>query len=387
MLLTSVVPVLVLAVQVSQPARGTLLEHVPCPTDPTQTYTLYLPTKYEPTRKWPLLLVFDPGGRAVRATEVFREAAERFGWIVAASENSRNGPWEPTLRAINAMWPALLGGYGVDEHRVYGAGHSGGATVAWLLAHQTGRIAGVIVSGQPNPQSQPSKQKSFAWFGVAGHTDFNLMEVKKIDQQLARTSSPHRMEFFDGGHQWPPPDVIARALGWMEILAMKDGHRPRDPELARTLLAEDIARAHMLEERALFTEARRSYAAIATTYTGLVDVSEAERRVRTLENDDRLKSARKIEERADRREQEQAVALARVLSRLSEDDVPLVAELRSRLNLDSLLKASRGDGYDAASAARSLALVRIQLSTTARELRDKHDVRADVLQKVLDSIR
>jgi hypothetical protein len=64
-----------------------------------------------------------------------------------------------------------------------------------------------------------------------------------------------------------------------------------------------------------------------------------------------------------------------------------VAELRSRLNLDSLSKTSRGDGYEAASAGRSLALIRIQLSTIARDLRDKHDVRADVVQKVLDSIK
>ena len=38
-----------------------------------------------------------PGGRGARAADVFQEAAERYGWIVAASENSRNGPWEPTL--------------------------------------------------------------------------------------------------------------------------------------------------------------------------------------------------------------------------------------------------------------------------------------------------
>jgi hypothetical protein len=61
--------------------------------------------------------------------------------------------------------------------------------------------------------------------------------------------------------------------------------------------------------------------------------------------------------------------------------------LRNRLNLDSLLKASRGEGYEAASASRSLALVRIQLSTVSRELAAKHDVRADVVQKLLDSIK
>src|SRR6476661_1118351 len=270
LLILPVALLLIAAASSQQPARGILVEHVRCPADTTQTYTLYLPSAYDTTREWPLLLVFDPGARAARAAEVFRQAAERFGWIVAASENSRNGPWEPTLRAINAMWPALLGGYAVDERRVYAAGHSGGATVAWLLAHQTGQIAGVIVSGQPNPQSEQAKAKPFAWFGMAGHTDFNLMEVKKIDEQLARTSSPHRMEFFDGGHQWPPPDLIARSFAWMEIVAMKDGRRPRDPDLARTLLAEDMTRARTLEERSLFTEAWRSYGAIVSSCTGLI---------------------------------------------------------------------------------------------------------------------
>ena len=370
-----------------QPARGALVEHVSCPSDPSQTYALYLPSTYQPNRNWPLLLVFDPGGRAARAADVFREAAERFGWIVAASENSRNGPWEPTLRAVNAMWPALLGGYAVDEHRVYAAGHSGGATVAWMVAMQTGQIAGVIVSGQPNPQSEQSKGKRFAWFGMAGHTDFNLMEAKKIDEQLTRTASAHRMEFFDGGHQWPPTDLIVRAMGWMEIVAMHEGRRTRDPDLARTILGEDMTRARSLEERGLLTEAWRSYAAIASTFPGVIDVTEAERRHQALEADERLKSARKIEDRADRREREQGIALGRVLTRLTGDDVPLVDELRSRLNLESLSKAAHGEGYDADSATRSLALVRIQLSTIARDLRERHDVRADVVQKVLDSIK
>ncbi len=289
--LRPIVALLLPAVLPSQPARGALVEHVICPSDPTQTYTLYLPSTYQATHKWPLLLVFDPGGRAARAAEVFKEAAERFGWIIAASENSRNGPWEPTLRAVNAMWPALLGGYAVDERRVYAAGHSGGATVAWMIALQTGQIAGTIVSGQPNPQTEQNKAKPFSWFGMAGHTDFNFMEVRKIDDQLSRTAAAHRVEFFDGGHQWPPTELTMRAFGWMEIVAMKEGRRARDPDLARTILAEDMARARSLEDRARFTEAWRSYRAIAATYSGVVDVSDAERRRQTLEGDDRYKSA------------------------------------------------------------------------------------------------
>lgn len=195
------------------------------------------------------------------------------------------------------------------------------------------------------------------------------------------------MEFFDGGHQWPPVDLTMRAFGWMEIVAMKEGRRARDVEFARTILAEDMARAKGLEEKGLFVEAWRSYGAIASTYTGLIDVSDAERRHHALEGDERFKAARRIEDRVDRREREQTTVLADALGRLNGEGVPLVAELRGRLNLDDLLKASRGDGYEAASASRSLALIRIQLSTIARDFEANHNPRADVVQKVLDSIK
>ena len=135
------------------------------------------------------------------------------------------------------------------------------------------------------------------------------------------------------------------------------------------------------------TEAWRSYRTIVTTYTGLLDVADADRRLRAIDSDHKFKDARKLEERADRREQQEIYAIGKVVAQLSTDDPPLVAQLRSQLNLDSLEKASRGEGYEAASATRSIALVRIQLSTVARDLRDKHDVRADLVQKVLDSIK
>jgi dienelactone hydrolase len=369
------------------PMPGMLVEHVSCPSDPTQMYSIYLPSTYVATRRWPLLLVFDPGGRGARAAEVFREAAERYGWIVAASENSRNGPWEPTLRAVNAMWPALLGGYAVDARRVYTAGHSGGATVAWMIAQRTGQIAGVMTSGQPNPGTDPRKAAAFPWFGAAGRTDFNFIEVKTIDASLARSGAAHRVEFFDGGHQWPPAEVTFRAFGWLELVAMQDGRRLRDADLAARVLADDMAHARAFEERGLLTDAWRSYGSMVASYARLVDVSEAERRGKTLESDARFKSARKLEERADKRERDEADAVGRMITRLSGGEPPHIQELRGPLNLDSHAKAARGDSYDAASARRSLALVRVQLSSLVRDLQGTGDKRAEILQKILDSMK
>lgn len=345
---------------------GVLVERVPCPSDPSQTYSVYLPSTYTARHTWPLLLVFDPGGRGARAAAVFRDAAERYGWIVAASENSRNGPWEPTLRAIGALWPALLGGYAVDPARVYAAGHSGGASVAWMLARQSGQIAGVIASGQPDPGPDTGAPVGFAWFGSAGYADFNYLQVKSLDVRVARAGRPHRVEFFDGGHQWPPADLTFRALAWLEVIAMKEKRRPLDPQLAAATLADDMAHAHGLEAGGLLTDARRAYGSIVDSYAGVSDVSGAESRGKALESHDDFKRARRAEERADGRERDQVAAIGAMLTRLSAADLPMSSELRDLLGLVSLQRASRGASYDAQSARRSLELIFVEVSTTVR---------------------
>ena len=81
------------------PPTGELVQGVECEVDPTQTYTLYLPSRFDPGKRWPGLLIFDPRGRSVRAAELFRDAAETYGWVLLASDNTRSdGPMEPNRR-------------------------------------------------------------------------------------------------------------------------------------------------------------------------------------------------------------------------------------------------------------------------------------------------
>ena len=72
--------------------RGTIIDRVECADDPAQTYALYLPSTYSPERTWSLLLAFHPAARGRLMVEKYQAAAEQYGYIVAASNNSRNGP-------------------------------------------------------------------------------------------------------------------------------------------------------------------------------------------------------------------------------------------------------------------------------------------------------
>ena len=205
---------------------------VVCAHDRSQSYALYLPTTYSPGRPWPILYAFDPRGRGTVPLERFKEAAERYGWIVVSSNNSRNGPFQTSVDAWNAIVQDTHARFAIDDRRVYTTGFSGGARVAaYLAANCNHCIAGVIPVGAGFPAGMmPSPSLRFSVFGSVGIEDFNLPEMVDLDTALAAAGMAHRLDRFVGRHEWMPSDAAVEAVGWMELQAMRVRYsNPRRP--------------------------------------------------------------------------------------------------------------------------------------------------------------
>ncbi|MCP5055033.1 MAG: hypothetical protein GY940_48150, partial [bacterium] len=128
--------------------KGTIIPRVVCSDEPDQSYVLYLPSTYSAEHQWPILYCFEPAARGQLPVKLFRAAAEKYGYIVVCSNNSRNGPWEPISRAATAMWKDTLKRFRIDESRVSATGPSGGSRVASHFQYIIHRpIAGVIGCG------------------------------------------------------------------------------------------------------------------------------------------------------------------------------------------------------------------------------------------------
>src|SRR5690349_8767564 len=124
-----------LAIKQSDPIpRGQIVDRIEAFSDASESYALYLPSNYTPDRKWPILYAFDPGARGRVPVERFKEAAEKYGWIVVGSNNSRNGPWDVAVNAWNAMQKDTHQRLAIDDKRLYATGFSGGARVAIRVA-------------------------------------------------------------------------------------------------------------------------------------------------------------------------------------------------------------------------------------------------------------
>ena len=128
-------------------AAGRLQERVVSRADPSQSFALYEPARPSGEAGRPVLFLFDPAGRGALAVSRFREAADKYGWILVGSNDSRNGPSEPIVQAARTMWSEVRLRLPIDERRVYAGGFSGGARAASYF----GRI-----TGAPSPGSSPA---------------------------------------------------------------------------------------------------------------------------------------------------------------------------------------------------------------------------------------
>ena len=263
-------------------APGAVLEQVATLADTAERYALYLPSGYRADRTWPVLYLLDPGGRALVPLRLFRPAAERYGYVILSSSNSRSDSTvDPTARALAALFAETERRYAAEVHRLYLAGFSGTARQSWTAAYDyRDNVAGVMGFGAGLPYASfPALTRDttvhFVFFGGAGLLDFNYDEVRALDAALRAWDVPHRIRWYGGRHAWPPEEVCTAAVEWMELQAMRRGLAPRRVGFADSLSRRWLAEAQALESAGELVEAEERYRAVMEDLNGLSDVSEA----------------------------------------------------------------------------------------------------------------
>jgi dienelactone hydrolase len=357
-------PVLAAAMCAAEIPKGQLVEKVVCAADPDQSYAAYLPSNYDAARRWPILYCFDPGARGRLPVERFQPGAEKYGYIVVASNNSRNGPWEPTLAAINAISTDTAARFAFDDRRVYTAGFSGGARVATRIA-LAGAAAGVIACGGGFPGGYTPQPFPFAFFGIAGRDDFNYIELRRLNRDLETLGAVRRLKVFDGGHEWPPATVATEAIEWLELQAMRAGVRPRDEALIQSVYGARLSALDALPAAEAYLELR----SIAADFKGLAATADVEKRAADLAG------SREVRDWARRERDEEArqIEATDALFALTEQNA--LGELRVTIAEWRKKSEARADSPERRLARRVLQGAYIQGFEAVRDLLQRKDYR------------
>jgi predicted esterase len=204
--------------------KGKIIPKVACQKDYTISYALYLPKNYTAALKFPLIIAFDPKGSGILPLEKYKDLADKYGYILMGSNDSKNGLDMNTSGVIiDALFNETSGRYSIDSARIYVMGFSGGARIASIIGLYQGGVAGIIGCGAGFPASnQPIRFKP-DYISIAGNADFNMNELINLDNQLDEAKFTHASILFNGKHAWPPVEVMENAFIWTEFCSMRKG--------------------------------------------------------------------------------------------------------------------------------------------------------------------
>jgi predicted esterase len=330
--------------QADRLATGQVLERVVCLDDAQQSYALYLPTSYSPARSWPILYAFDPMARGKLPVEHFKDAAEKYGWIVVGSNNSRNGPMKQATEAFKATWKDTHERFAIDQGRVYATGFSGGARVAVFIANICGDcMAGVIGCGAGFPSGvAPAPAMRFVFFGVVGVDDFNFPEVRALDDALLKAGIEHNVRVFPGRHEWAPQPVATEAVEWLELQAMRTRKRGRDDNLIEELWQKYFAAGNAFELANKPYEAYQLFTGLIGSFNGLRSTSEAEARLVQLRDSRAVKDALRDERQQISRQREEEQRIHGLIDAIDTEET-FDSGTRLRTSIAELQKAAKAE--------------------------------------------
>jgi len=310
---------------------GEVIESVICRSDSNQSYALYLPSAYTPEKLWPVIYAFDPGARGKAPAESLSVAAEKYGYIVAGSNNSRNGPWERAFSSLNAISADTDERFSLDPDRIYTTGFSGGSRAAAAVAMISGQVAGVIGCGAGfSEKYPPNPVVNFVYIGLVGKGDMNYLEMHSLAVLLDRYEITNAIRVFEGGHQWPSESLFLDALEWLEIQAMKRKQIPLNDSLISELYHKNFKKAEQLEANQRLIEARDLFASLSRDFHGFLDVETVRNHEERLRNLPAVLQEQTLEEKLTGTERELRKKYYDALNRLDLDYYREKVRLKTR---------------------------------------------------------
>ncbi len=283
---------------------GEVIDKVTCVKVPEKSYSLYIPPGYDPNRAWPLLLLFDPGARSRIPMEIFQEAAENFGFIMACSRDTRNyTTFEESWVSIHAMWTDLLKRFPIDKKRMYTGGMSGGARLASRVAMHTELVEGLIACGAGLwVRTRQAPPPTFEVVSTVGEIDFNFLELVDLQKELTGNMLANRRLIFEGEHRWPDPALAYEAVGWLQLRAFRKKRIPLEQVRVADQVSRRLAAAKDHDNRGKLLIAQDKYRHLLNDFQDLTDLGEVEKRISEINASKDFKTLEKAQSKAEQRE-------------------------------------------------------------------------------------
>jgi len=213
-----------------------------------ENFALYLPTKYEAFKTWPVMLVFNMEGKGKQTLQMLKNVADKKGYIMASPNQVHDSLSlaaniliaSRTLKTVEEL-------FNINTKRVYTIGYENGGEFAAVVPSFIRGIEGVISLGASVGNTELlSLKKPFHFISVVGNADYAYPEARNTRKLLNRLKFPNQLILYDGKHKWPEQKQVLRALNYFELAAMAKGNITIDSAMVKENREQQLAEVDQL---------------------------------------------------------------------------------------------------------------------------------------------
>ncbi|AXT56192.1 hypothetical protein D1815_10660 [Aquimarina sp. AD1] len=366
--------------------KGQVIDSLTVPSS-KGVYSIYLPTSLDLNKGWPILFGFDSTGRMNEFTNVFKNSAEEFGYIVVVSNYSEKLSSEEKSNYIALFIKHMVSLFPIQNERMYvfGVGKDAplNTSLPLLYKHFSGAIA---IGDSYNYYQKIGRNKNFSYVGMVGDKNFRTLDFIDIDKYFKRKKISSEVSFFDGKDELPSSEVISKALPYFTLDAMAKGMIPKDSVWIANRYKRDKELVSLLKKEGKYIRAYDELTQIMNRYDSFFNVDSLKEEKKEIKKNNSYKK----EKRLITRYQNQEIFLRQSLFFSLEEDI----ELNQYDNLGwwqykmgELEKRQKdGDAYATNMVIRLRGFLKNVLSDYKKELVNKNEEDRKIFLNILSTI-
>ncbi|MEA1787029.1 alpha/beta hydrolase [Arenibacter sp. GZD96] len=275
--------------------KGTILDSLPISNANDESYALYLPTYFETTKAWPVLFAFNMEGKGKMELRIFQEAAEKQGFVLAASNSlSDTLSLSENILIANRMFNDVFALLPIHKGRVYTGGVRSGANFAAFVPLFIKEVHGVVSWGGTisNPELLSSKNLYF-FVGLTDKQSFKYSEMLATEELLNRLKFPNALLVADDPGAIARKDYIERGMVFLTLSAMSKGVTDRDEEFIRNAYEQSVNLINLAIGNIKLIEAEKLMENTIKVFRPLVDTDSLKKVQRNIKREKLYKSQKR----------------------------------------------------------------------------------------------
>ncbi len=262
-----------------------------------ESFALYLPKNFEISKNWPVIFLFDEMGRGRQLVRFFQDAAEKEGYILAASNSIHDSlPISKNILISNRMFNKTFQLFSIHSKRIYTGGIGNGGRLASIVPVFVPNIDGVVsIGGSLGNVEVLSTKNMFHYIGIVSKEDYNYPIMLADELVLNGLKFPNQLLLMNNGNRLQEQHQLQKAMQIFTLSSMAKGSIPLNETFLNQSYEANLAEIDSLIASNKLLKAEKLIQETQSVYRVHLKVDELKEKLKTLKKDKLFRTQKRNE--------------------------------------------------------------------------------------------